>query len=238
MQRLHASSRLTSQTFRITSKMENSVCGFHTKLPNAPKNRNLLLEGDGEQRRCVALAYEKGLARILEVVDRGASPPLLKDCVVPRNTTFFPQVNNTTRRAAAPSRLIFCSFSKLLQSIQLIFPISKLKMPFATAATEKRRADLAAAFPQVGRCLKCFKHLIVDPESKCTVEAGKKNCTRCSGGGAICEKVSPFKDLSRILLEFPFPKNFQKFSKNFQADAEMSDSTRPFGSLQGLRRQY
>ena len=72
---------------------------------------------------------------------------------------------------------------------------------------EKRKQDLAASFPKVGRCLKCFKHLIIDPEARCTIEPGKKNCARCTKGGGKCELVS--SSSSHVSYAFPYSLFFE-----------------------------
>jgi len=56
----------------------------------------------------------------------------------------------------------------------------------------KRKGDLADSFPIVGRCLKCFKNLIVNPFTLCSTAPGKKNCDRCNRQSESCELVRSF----------------------------------------------
>jgi hypothetical protein len=58
------------------------------------------------------------------------------------------------------------------------------------APPKKRKADLADSWPQLGRYLKCFKHIIIDPKIKCLTLFKKKNCKRYNKGKTSCEKVS------------------------------------------------
>ena len=60
-------------------------------------------------------------------------------------------------------------------------------------AGQKRRGDLSDAFPKVGRYLKCFKHLIIDPDAQYIQMPDLKNCEHYSGNGGKCALVSSFK---------------------------------------------
>ena len=163
------------------------------------------------------------------VVDPGASPVLFKNHVAPHKTTFFPQITTQSSVCASVlSSFFFCSFSKL-PSIRFSIWFSNSKMSFRQAG-QKRRGDLSDAFPKVGRCLKCFKHLLIDPEAKCISIPGRKNCERCSKGGETCGLVSSFKIPAWISH---FSLNFPEFSK---IDTEILDSLYPFGNLPGLER--
>jgi hypothetical protein len=112
-----------------------------------------------------------------------------------------------------PSSLLFYSSSSLHQLLSIDSTMSYV----VAAARNKRKGDLAASFPLVGRCLKCFKHLLIDPDSLCAVAPGKKNCDRCNKGSESCELVSSS------------PKSEPKLTR-------FEDSPQPFGGLPGLGR--
>ncbi|KAF4627113.1 hypothetical protein G7Y89_g11044 [Cudoniella acicularis] len=74
----------------------------------------------------------------------------------------------------------------------------------------KRRADNEAAWPQKGRCLRCLKHLMIDPDSECITDVGHRNCGRCTKNGDDCSKVPyslhedarRYEDLAGALVRF------------------------------------
>jgi regulator of sigma D len=63
-------------------------------------------------------------------------------------------------------------------------------MSFVIAtARNKRKGDLVASFPLVSQYLKCFKHLLIDPDSLCAIAPGKKNYDRYNKGSKSYELV-------------------------------------------------
>jgi hypothetical protein len=88
-----------------------------------------------------------------------------------------------------PSSLFFCPSPSLLQ----LFPIDSTMSSSSFVVrpcNNKRKGDLAASFPVTGRCLKCFKHLLIDPFTLYAIAPGKKNCDRCNKGSESCILVS------------------------------------------------
>jgi len=140
--------------------------------------------------RCVTSGI--GLARIREWLIQVLRQHYLRTKSLPTKQPFF--LRSTTQYSV---RLCFpasssAPFQNFLQSdFQFDFQISKMSQ--FRQAGQKRRGDLSDAFPKVGRCLKCFKHLIVDPDAQCIQMPGLKNCERCSGNGGKCALVSSFK---------------------------------------------
>jgi len=59
-------------------------------------------------------------------------------------------------------------------------------------------ADL---WPLIGRCARCVRFMIIDPEWKCTVNPGSVACTKCASAGAKCDKVSRLSvGVARVLI--------------------------------------
>jgi hypothetical protein len=54
----------------------------------------------------------------------------------------------------------------------------------------KRKANLSNAYPQSPRCLKCFKHLLINPFTLCATSPSKKNCNRYTASSESYSKVS------------------------------------------------
>jgi hypothetical protein len=54
----------------------------------------------------------------------------------------------------------------------------------------KCKGDLAGSFPTIGRCLKCFKHLLINPFTLCAISPGKKNYDRYNKGSESYGLVS------------------------------------------------
>jgi len=61
--------------------------------------------------------------------------------------------------------------------------------PSKTKQSKKHPRDDSEEWPKRGACLKCFKHMLIDPRMECKTLVGKKNCTRCSRGQETCGKV-------------------------------------------------
>jgi hypothetical protein len=76
-------------------------------------------------------------------------------------------------------------------------------MSFVVATTcNKRKGNLVASFPLTSRYLKCFKHLLIDPDSLCATAPSKKNCDYYNKGSNPCELVYslPFSLKSELKL--------------------------------------
>jgi hypothetical protein len=58
-----------------------------------------------------------------------------------------------------------------------------------TAAYNKRKGDLVASFPLISRCLKCFKYLLINPNSLYATVPSKKNYDYYNKGSKSCELV-------------------------------------------------
>jgi hypothetical protein len=68
-----------------------------------------------------------------------------------------------------------------------------------TTTRNKRKGNLVASFPLTSRYLKCFKHLLINPDSLCTTAPSKKNCDRCNKGS------NPYK----LVYSLPFSLKFE-----------------------------
>jgi hypothetical protein len=58
-----------------------------------------------------------------------------------------------------------------------------------TTARNKRKGDLAASFPLISRYLKCFKYLLINPNSLYTIVPSKKNYNYYNKGSKSYELV-------------------------------------------------
>jgi hypothetical protein len=58
------------------------------------------------------------------------------------------------------------------------------------SCNNKYKGDLIASFFITGRCLKCFKYLLINPFTLCAIVPGKKNCDRYNKGSESCVLVS------------------------------------------------
>jgi hypothetical protein len=76
-------------------------------------------------------------------------------------------------------------------------------MSFIIAATRnKRKGDLVASFPLISRYLKCFKYLLIDPDSLYTIVPSKKNYNHYNKGSNPYKLVYslPFSLKSKLKL--------------------------------------
>ncbi len=106
-----------------------------------------------------------------------------------RETFFFFSITNHNAILQDLSRCLPASSQSSSKPSSIIFTINFI-MSFALRGPSKRKGDLADSFPLVGRCLKCFKNMIVDPFTLCPIAPGKKNCERCNKGSESCGLVS------------------------------------------------
>jgi len=121
-------------------------------------------------------------------------------------------------RVPVPSSFLPCSFQAFFNQYNQ-FIMSSFQV---VRQHSKRKGDLADSFPIVGRCLKCFKNLIIDPFTLCSTAPGKKNCDRCNKQSESCELVRSF-------LVFFFLKNTLFLTR-------FSDPPFSFGGLPVLGR--
>jgi hypothetical protein len=84
-----------------------------------------------------------------------------------------------------PSSLLFYPSLSLLQ----LFLINSIISFVVATARNKYKGDLVASFPLTSRCLKCFKYLLINPDSLCATVLSKKNCDRYNKGSNPCELV-------------------------------------------------
>ena len=75
------------------------------------------------------------------------------------------------------------------------------------AARNKRKGDLVASFPLISRYLKYFKHLLINPDSLCTIVPSKKNYDRYNKGLESYELVSSSPKSKLKLIWFKIPYN-------------------------------
>jgi len=71
-----------------------------------------------------------------------------------------------------------------------------------TTTHNKRKGNLVASFPLTSKYLKYFKHLLINPDSLCTIVPSKKNYNRCNKGSNPCKLVYslPFSLKSKLKL--------------------------------------
>jgi hypothetical protein len=71
-----------------------------------------------------------------------------------------------------------------------------------TATYNKRKGNLVASFPLISKYLKCFKYLLINPDSLYAMAPGKKNYDRYNKGSNPCELVYslPFSLKSELKL--------------------------------------
>jgi hypothetical protein len=97
-----------------------------------------------------------------------------------------------------PSSLLFYSSLSLLQ----LFLINSIMSFIVTTTCNKRKGNLVASFPLTSRYLKCFKYLLINPNSLYTTVPSKKNYDHYNKGSNPYKLVysSPFSLKSKLKL--------------------------------------